>query len=79
MLEGTRISPFCLFFSSTSLFVSLLSTSFGRRLKVSVFDETKIGVRPGGPAGNLGGVMERPAGFSVALLEFSFFPLLLSC
>ena len=52
MLEGTRISPSCLFFSSTSLLVSLLSTSFGRRLKVSVFDETKIGVRPGGPADN---------------------------
>ena len=79
MLEGTRISPSCLFFSSTSLLVSLLSTSFGRRLKVSVFDETKIGVRPGGPAGNLGGVMERPAGFSVDLLESCFFPLLLSC
>lgn len=62
--------------SATSLLESLVSTSLGRRLNVSVLEETKMGVRPGGPEGNLGGVMERPAGFSVGLLVFC---LLLNC
>jgi len=57
--------PSVLSLSTTSLLASLLSTSLGRRLNFSVLEETKMGVRPGRPAGNLGGVMERPAGFSV--------------
>lgn len=52
------------------MLASLLSTSLGRRLNFSVLEETKMGVRPGGPDGNLGGVMERPAGFSVGLSGF---------
>ena len=36
---------------------ALFSTSFGRLLNVSVLDETKIGVRPRGSEGNLGGAM----------------------
>lgn len=62
--------PSCFLLSTTSLLVSLLSTSLGRRLNVSVLEETNMGVRPGGPEGNLGGVMERPAGLSVPLLGF---------
>lgn len=62
--------PSCFLFSTTSLLVSLVSTSLGRRLNVSVLEETNMGVRPGGPEGNLGGVMERPAGLSVPLLGF---------
>lgn len=61
------------------MFESLLSTSFGRRLKVSVFEDTKIGVLPGRPGGNFGGVIDSPLGFSVALSEFGCLPLLLSC
>ena len=50
---------------------SLLVSGFlGRRLNVSRLDETKIGVRPGGPAGNFGGVMDSPTGFSVVLTGF---------
>ena len=48
----------------------LVSGFLGRRLNVSRLDETKIGVRPGGPAGNLGGVIDSPAGFSVVWIGF---------
>ena len=68
--------PSALTVSTTSLLVSLLSTSLGRLLNVSVLEETNMGVRPGGPDGNLGGVMERPEGLFVGLLVFC---LLLNC
>ena len=54
MFAGTRMLASDLSLSTTSLLTSLFSTSLGRLLNFSVLDETKIGVLPGGPDGNLG-------------------------
>lgn len=60
---------------------TLLSTSLGFLLMFSVLEETKIGVRPGTPTGNLGGVMGSLGGEAFVVISSlsSFLLLLLSC